>query len=98
MLGGVAAMLEAAHTMRVATRRNVRMLLVDLEEDQSQGTHAAMHPAHDLVEGATCVVSTEIPVGATLNDRANLYIGRTGRVGLPLTVFGPAMHTAESAP
>lgn len=95
MLGSIAGMLEAARAMRVAHHRKVRLLMVDQEENQSQGTHAALHPDCDLVGDACCVVSNEIAVGGTLADRANLYIGRTGRVGLNLTVFGPAMHSGR---
>lgn len=93
MLGGVASYLLAAKDLQVATHRKVRILLVWGEENQSEGTHAALHPENDLVGDASCLVSTEIPVGGELGDDPKLYIGRPGRIGLDMTIKGEAMHS-----
>jgi hypothetical protein len=95
MLAGCAAYLAAARDLQVATHRRIRILLVWGEENQSEGTHAALHSSQDLLEGASCAISTEVPVGAELGDHANLYIGRPGRVGLQLRVQGPTMHSGR---
>jgi len=92
MLGGVAAFILALRNIKVDTCRRIRILLVSYEEDLSQGTHAALHPSKDLVGDAHGIVSTEIPVGGTLNDDPFLLIGRQGRVGMQLEVHGPGMH------
>lgn len=95
MLGSIAGCLTAAREMRVARHRTMRLLFVGMEEQQSQGTHAALHPSRDLVGNGSCLISHEIPVGATLDERAKLYIGRTGRVGLHLRVHGPRLHSGR---
>lgn len=93
MLGAVAGTLKALHGMRIAKHRRIRALFVWGEEDQSQGTHAALHPADDLLRDATCILSGEIPVGGKLDDDPKLLIGRTGRVGLRLEVHGEQLHS-----
>ncbi len=93
MLGGVTAYLKAARELQVATHRKIRILLVWGEENQSEGTHAALHPDNDLLDGASCVVSTEIPVKGQLEDPPAIYIGRQGRVGLDVTIEGPSTHS-----
>ncbi len=95
-MGGVVAMLVAAHLLqqRNERRHGVRMLLVCGEEDQSQGVHAAL--SQNLVDDRiTCLVGTDILVGDTLQGPARLGIGRPGRVGLQVNIEGVDMHAGD---
>ncbi len=95
MLGGLAGALQALLRLRLWARRRMRLLIVTGEESQSQGAHAAIHRSNDLLDGASCLASVEIPVGSSLQDEPALYIGRPGRVGLRIRIHGPAMHSGK---
>lgn len=96
MLASDAGMLVAMHTlstMKLPSFRRVRLIIVCGEENDSEGTHAALKQENNLFAGASGVVSTEIAVNATLSDEErSIIVARPGRMAFDLKVFGDAMH------
>lgn len=98
-LSHLAADLVAFHRFEPWKGRKMVLVSVSGEEDQSQGTHALFHP--DFLHGKNPIlkadgfISGEIPVASSIDDPQTLLIGRPGRVGLHLEVFGDAFHTGK---
>lgn len=96
-LSHVVSDLIAARRMKLWKGRKIIFASVSGEEQQSQGTHALFHP--DFLSGANPIlqadgfISGEIPVKSKITDPQTVLIGRPGRVGLHLEVFGEAFHS-----
>lgn len=104
MLAWVASILTVLRLLqgeiKLARHRHWRILIVPLEEQQSQGTHALFTQQlkfliEDIGPDNAAACSGEIPVGGLLTDAPALYIGRTGRVGFEIRILGESMHTGR---
>jgi acetylornithine deacetylase/succinyl-diaminopimelate desuccinylase-like protein len=95
MKAGVVAILMSLYKMRTADHRKIRAILVAGEENQSEGTHAALQKGHNSFDKACGVISTEIPVLPEDAPYPMLIIGRPGRIGLRLTIEGVVMHAGN---
>ncbi len=98
MLPGVAAILTALRGIQVAKHRRIRAILVCGEENDSEGTHAAFDRTKNLFNfaGRRAALSTEITVGATINDPYHLVVGRPGRYTYDLLLEGLMRHSGEA--
>jgi acetylornithine deacetylase/succinyl-diaminopimelate desuccinylase-like protein len=76
------------------TRRWIRVALVDLEEDESQGTYAA----REHLDMGQWGISTDIPVKGTLDDPPAVYHARPGRAVFDVTIHGKSIHMGAIDP
>lgn len=97
MLPGIAAILTALRDIKIDKRRRIRAVLVFGEERDSEGTHAAFDASDNLFafSGRRAALSTEITVGATIDDPYHLVIGRPGRFTYELELEGRMKHAGS---
>ena len=100
MLPGVAAILTSLRKLTIDKRRRVRAVLVFGEEHDSEGTHSAFDPEDDLFAfpGRRAALSTEITVGADIEDPYHLVIGRPGRYTYDMEIQGRMKHSGSVRP
>lgn len=94
MKGGLIATLLAAKYAKLPRHRALRLLWVSREEVFSEGIHAAKQSG--LLKDVTCAVTTEIPVGGTLEDHPTLMHGRPGRLAFEIQTRGVTKHRGQA--
>jgi acetylornithine deacetylase/succinyl-diaminopimelate desuccinylase-like protein len=94
MKAGLVATMMAAKYAKLPPHRALRLLWVSREEWHSEGIHAAKQSG--LLNNLTAAVTTEIPVGGTLEDAPTLLHGRPGRIELEVQVRGPSKHRGQA--